>query len=179
MASGSHVDYQRAPLSRSDLTFDLSSLRWRMLSPPRGGLSAFYNVRSHGLSHDHPFYFLTRLVCGLCHLTFSSIIRLPMGEYSSSLANVGERACACRGARIPEEGAQRLTRLYWVLGAGLVFRLCVLSAPNARRARSGDMHYNSLLLFPIFILYAEWLYCLIFSNSLTFFISISLSSSSF
>jgi hypothetical protein len=29
---------------------------------------------------------------------------------------VGERACACRGARIPEEGAKRLTSLDWVLG---------------------------------------------------------------
>ena len=39
-----------------------------------------------------------------------------MGEYSSSLANVGEPGSACRARRIPEEGAQRLTRLYWVLG---------------------------------------------------------------
>ena len=36
--------------------------------------------------------------------------------HSGRQANVGERACDCRGARIPEEGAQRLTRLYWVLG---------------------------------------------------------------
>ena len=36
-------------------------------------------------------------------LTFSSLGRCQMGEYSSSFGNVGERACACRGARIPEE----------------------------------------------------------------------------
>ena len=46
-----------------------------------------------------------------------------MGEYSISFGNVGERACACRGARIPEEGAQRLTSLDWVLGAGLLLVL--------------------------------------------------------
>ena len=42
-----------------------------------------------------------------------------MGEYSSSFGNVGERACACRGARIPDEGAKRLRSLDYVLGAGL------------------------------------------------------------
>ena len=53
------------------------------------------------------------------HLTFSSLGRWQMGEYSKPFGNVGERACACRGARIPEEGAQRPTSLDWVLGAGI------------------------------------------------------------
>jgi len=41
--------------------------------------------------------------------------------------------------RIPEEGAQRPTKLYWVLGAVLIANLSS-RAPNARRARRG--HFN-------------------------------------
>ena len=40
-----------------------------------------------------------------------------MAEYSKPFGNVGEPGSACRAGRIPEEGAQRLTSLDWVLGA--------------------------------------------------------------
>ena len=53
----------------------------------------------------------------ILRLTFSSLGRCQMAEYSKLFGNVGERACACRGARIPEEGAQRPTSLDWVLAA--------------------------------------------------------------
>jgi len=46
-----------------------------------------------------------------------------MAEYSKPFGNVGERACACRAGRIPEEGEQRPTSLDWVLGAGLFLAL--------------------------------------------------------
>jgi hypothetical protein len=39
-----------------------------------------------------------------------------MAEYSKPFGNVGEPGCACRAARIPEEGAKRLMSLDWVLG---------------------------------------------------------------
>ena len=41
-----------------------------------------------------------------------------MAEYSKPFGNVGEPGSACRAGRIPEEGAQRLTSLDWVLAAG-------------------------------------------------------------
>jgi hypothetical protein len=39
------------------------------------------------------------------HLTFSSLGRCQMAEYSKPFGNVGEPGSACRAGRIPEEGA--------------------------------------------------------------------------
>jgi len=47
-----------------------------------------------------------------------------MAEYSKPFGNVGEPGSTCRARRIPKEGAQRLTRLYWVLGE--VARLLII-----------------------------------------------------
>jgi hypothetical protein len=38
-------------------------------------------------------------------LTAAYTRRLKMGEYSSSFSNVGKCGCACRAARIPDDGA--------------------------------------------------------------------------
>ena len=67
-----------------------------------------------------------------------------MGEYSSSFGNVGEPGSACRAGRIPEEGAQRLTSLDWVLGAGLLFCAFVYLPEPGRR---GQIIFHNLFPF--------------------------------